>query len=138
MRNALLVAGTLMALSALPVLADGNLASRPINLPDLVLNNDLTMSQTSYTLETGKMYRLHISSDGQEQFAFLAPELFRNVWLSKVTIDGLTVQASGVYSLDFDDKGTFELTFVPIRPGSYKFWVDGYDSRGMKGAFLVN
>ncbi len=138
LKNPLLVACAVVAIWTLPVLADGNLASRPINLPELVLNNNLSLSQTSYTLETGKMYRLHISSDGEEQFAFLAPELFRNVWLNKVTIDGLTVQATGVYSLDFDDKGTFELTFVPIRPGSYAFWVDGYENRGMKGAFLVN
>ena len=128
----------LLAGLSLPAYPEANLASRPIDLPDLVLNNDLSLSQTEYTLETGKMYRLHISSDGEEQFEFLSPELFRNVWLDKVTVDGLHILASGIYSLEFDDAGTFELTFVPIRPGRYDYWVDGYENRGMKGAFMVN
>lgn len=133
-RLALMLVGAL----AVPAHAEANLAARPIDLPDLVLNNDLSLSQSEYTLETGKMYRLHITSDGQEQFAFLAPELFRNVWLDKVTVDGLHILATGIYSLEFDDAGTFELTFVPIRPGRYEYWVDGYENRGMKGAFMVN
>jgi hypothetical protein len=128
----------LVVASSLPLFADGNLASRPIDLPDLVLNNDLSLSQAEYTLETGKMYRIHILSDGEEQFEFLAPELFRNVWLDQIVIDGLKVKSYGIYSLEFDDEGTFEMTFVPIRPGRYDFWVDGYENRGMKGAFMVN
>jgi uncharacterized cupredoxin-like copper-binding protein len=118
--------------------SEGNLAAMPTNLPDLILNNDLTMSQTEYTLETGKYYRLSISSDGQEQFALLAPEFFRNVWLDKIEVDDLQIIASGTYSLTFDDEGTFVLTFVPIRPGRFEYWVDGYEKRGMIGAFMVN
>ena len=28
--------------------------------------------------------------------------------------------------------------FVPIRPGEYKFWADGYEDRGLAGTFVVN
>ena len=122
----------------LSALAEGNLASRPTDLPDLMLKGDLSMSATEYVLETGKSYRLNISSDGQEEFAWMAPELFRNSWIDQIVVNDLEVKAYGIYSLEFDDAGTFTMTFVPIRPGRYDFWVDGYETRGMKGAFMVN
>ena len=122
----------------LSALAEGNLASRPTDLPDLMLKGDLSMSATEYVLETGKSYRLNISSDGQEEFAWMAPELFRNSWIDQIVVNDLEVKAYGIYSLEFDDEGTFTMTFVPIRPGRYDFWVDGYETRGMKGAFMVN
>ncbi len=120
------------------LLAEGNLASKPVDLPDLMLGGDLSMSQTEYVLETGKYYRINITSDGQEEFAWMAPELFRNSWVNQIVVNDLEVKAYGVYSLEFDAEGTFELTFVPIRPGRYDFWVDGYEGRGMLGAFVVN
>lgn len=123
---------------ALPVLAEGNLASRPTDLPELMLKGDLTISQAEYRLETGKFYRIDISSDGEEEFAWMAPELFRNSWVDQVVVNDLEVKAFGIYSLEFDDAGTFTLTFVPIRPGRYDFWVDGYEGRGMAGAFVVD
>lgn len=124
--------------SSCPLLAEGNLASKPVDLPDLMLGGDLSMSQTEYVLETGKYYRINITSDGQEEFAWMAPELFRNSWVNQIVVNDLEVKAYGVYSLEFDAEGTFELTFVPIRPGRYEFWVDGYEGRGMLGAFVVN
>ena len=130
--------GLLPVLCALPALAEGNLASRPVDLPELMLNGNLTMSQTEYVLETGKSYRIHISSDGEEEFAWMSPELFRNAWVDQIVVNDLEVKSFGIYSLEFDDAGTFILTFVPIRPGRYDFWVDGYENRGMKGAFMVN
>jgi hypothetical protein len=30
------------------------------------------------------------------------------------------------------------LTFVPLRPGKYDFYVDGYADKGMLGSFIVN
>lgn len=132
------IAALALALSAPPLLAEGNLASRPIDLPDLMLKGDLTMSMTEYELETGKYYRINISSDGEEEFAWMAPELFRNAWVNQIVVNDLEVKAFGIYSLEFDAQGTFELTFVPIRPGRYDFWVDGYEGRGMLGAFVVN
>ena len=118
--------------------AEGNLAAQPIDLPQLLLKNDLSMSQTEYVLVTGKSYRIEISSDGQEEFAWMSPELFRNAWVDQIVVNDLEVKADGVYSLEFDAEGTFEITFVPIRPGRYDFWVDGYEGRGMLGAFVVN
>lgn len=132
------IAALFVVVSALPLLAEGNLASKPVDLPDLMLKGDLSMSETEYALETGVYYRINISSDGHEEFAWMAPELFRNSWVNQIVVNDLEVKAYGIYSLEFDAEGSFEMTFVPIRPGRYEFWVDGYEGRGMLGAFVVN
>lgn len=124
--------------SATLALAEGNLASKPVDLPELKLTGDLKMSQSEYQLETGVYYRINITSDGQEEFAWMSPELFRNVWVNQVVVNDLEVKAADIYSLEFDAAGTFELTFVPLRPGRYDFYVDGYEKQGMIGAFVVN
>ncbi len=122
-----------------PLLAEGNLAAAPEVLVPLVLNGaEWSMAPVEYTLETGKYYRIHITSDGQEEFAWFAPELFRNAWVNQVVVNDLEVKAADIYSLEFDAAGTFILTFVPIRPGRYDFYVDGYADKGMLGHFMVN
>jgi len=120
-------------------LAEGNLASDPTRLPDLEIRGDLSMSETEYSLETGKYYRWRIISDGQEEFAVVAPELMRNSWVNQIVINDLEVKPmGGIYSVEFDAEGIIDIWFVPIRPGRYEFWVDGYETRGMLGAFVVN
>jgi len=131
-------AALIMALQAGAVVAEGNIAANPTDLPELMLTGDLAMSETEYQLETGKYYRISISSDGQEEFAWFAPELFRNSWINQVVVNDLEVKAADIYSLEFDAAGTFVLTFVPLRPGQYDFYVDGYADRGMLGHFIVN
>lgn len=122
-----------------PAMAEGNLASRPVDLDDLVLDSAaLTFSQTEYQLTTGQFYRLRITADGDEEFALLFPELVRNAWIDQVVVGDLEVKAHGLYSLEFDGEGTFVITFIPIRPGRFEFWVNGYRDRGMLGAFVVN
>lgn len=122
-----------------PLAAEGNLAAAPETLEPLVLSGDaLTMAPLEYTLETGKYYHWAITSDGTEEFAVVAPELWRNSWINQVIIDDLEVTPMGLYSVEFDDEGTIDIWFVPIRPGQYDFWVDGFQERGMAGHFMVN
>lgn len=121
-----------------PLLAEGNLASVPVTLEPLELSGDWTMNMHEYTLETGKYYHWAITSDGEEEFAVLAPDLWRNVWINQIVINDLEVKPMGLYSVEFDDEGTIDIWFVPIRPGQYDFWVDGFEERGMLGHFTVN
>lgn len=122
-----------------PLAAEGNLAAAPETLEPLVLNGaEWSMAPLEYTLETGKYYHLAITSDGQEEFAVMAPELWRNSWINQVVINDLEVKPMGLYSVEFDDEGTIDIWFVPIRPGQYPFWVDGFEERGMAGHFTVN
>jgi hypothetical protein len=128
----------MVGIAAQPAVAEGNLASNATRLPDLNINSEeLTFSETHFELETGKYYRLRIVHDGGEELAVVAPELFRNSWINQVVINDLEVKPMGLYSVEFDDAGTIDIWFVPVRPGKYKFWADGYQDRGLAGSFTV-
>lgn len=124
---------------ATAAMAEGNLASRPEHLEPLVLGADLSFSVTEYQLETGKYYRWPIQSGGGEEFLIQSPELFRNSWVNQIVINDIEVKpvAGGIYGIEFDDEGTVDVWFVPIRPGNYDFYAAGFEERGMKGTFVV-
>jgi uncharacterized cupredoxin-like copper-binding protein len=127
-----------VALLAAPVLAAGNLAANGVDLPELKIDTaDLKFSQNQYELETGKYYRLTISSDGGDEISFVAPDLWRNAWIGSVSIDDVAVQATGIAAIDFDDEASAQIDFVPVRPGEYAFYAPGYENRGLKGKFVV-
>ena len=70
-----IAAATTLALAS-PVFAEGNLAANGTNLPELKIDTEkLAFSETEYQLETGKYYRLDITSDGGEEMALVFPEL---------------------------------------------------------------
>lgn len=138
LRRLAAASGLALAVVAGPGLAKDNLASNPEDLPDLELHEDLTISQTEYHVETGKAYRLAIKSDGGESFAFRAPDFFQQVWINGIAVEGLTIKTTALTELEFeDDGGEAEILFVPIRPGKFDFWVEGYQTRGMAGSFVV-
>ncbi|RYE10140.1 MAG: hypothetical protein EOP22_06145 [Hyphomicrobiales bacterium] len=138
MKNLALAAGAALALLAVqPALAAGNLASQGTELELNIDTVDLKFSQTEWELETGKYYILSVSSDGNEEISVVAPELFRNSWLNQIVVNDLETKAYGLYSIEFDDEGTFRISFVPIRPGEYDIYVPGYENRGLAGKFIV-
>lgn len=117
--------------------AEGNLAANGTDLTLSINTEDLTFSQNTWELETGKYYRIDITSDGNEEIAVVAPELWRNSWINQIVVNDLEVKSYGLYSVEFDDAGTFNISFVPIRPGEYDIYVPGYEDRGLKGKFIV-
>ena len=58
------------------VQAAGNLASKPTELKLAANTAKLTFSQTKFDLETGKYYKLTVSSDGKDSIDLKAPDLF--------------------------------------------------------------
>ena len=128
-----------LAVSASPVMADGNLAAKGTELPELKMDTKTnTFSQTEYDLQTGKFYFLNISADdGADNLAFMAPEFFRNVWIDQFVVNDLELKTQYPYSLEFDNAGKFRISFVPIRPGVYEFYSPGYEDKGFKGKFVV-
>lgn len=133
-----LVTLTLTALISGAAAAEGNLASNATRLDDLTLDSaTLSMSVTEFQLKTGVYYRWRIIHDGGEEFQIMAPDLFRNSWIDQVVINDLEVKPLGLYSVEFDDEGTIDVWFVPIRPGNYDFWAAGYEDRGLRGTFVV-
>ena len=111
--------------------AEGNLAANGTDLTLSIDTENLKFSQNTWELETGKYYRIDITSDGGEEIAVVAPELWRNSWIKQIVVNDLEVKVGGLYSLEFDDAGTFNISFVPVRPGEYEIYVPGYENRGL-------
>jgi len=122
------------------VLAEGDLTRKPQALPDLVMGNeesDYSFSHKRYELETGTAYKLEIISSGLKEYALQAPEFFTSIYLRKVEAGGMEIKALGLTELEFEDEGTAEIYFVPIKPGTFEFYADGLQNKGMVGEFVV-
>lgn len=125
-------------LYASPVVAAGNLAARAERLPELKIDGAKGFSVTQYEIETGKFYRWRIVSDGRDEYKLRAPELMRNAWVEQVSIDDKEVKPmGGLYAVEFDDEGEIDVYFLPIRPGTYEYYVEGMKADGMLGTFVV-
>ena len=119
--------------------AKGDLAIRAKKL-ELKLGSDKSdyeMSQKVFQLETGKAYRLEISSMGFKEYEFEAEDFFRNVWIRNIEVEGVEIATSIINEIEFEREGEIEIKFVPIRPGRYEFEIEGLQSKGMVGEFIV-
>lgn len=121
----LLVAGTPVCVSAQ---VGGNLAQ----YPPVELQIEITstpegpvLSATEFELVTGEYYRMNITSDGEEDWRFEAPDLLQNSHLRLVTVDQIEVHLQGMSfrAIEIDEGGTARFSFTPIRPGTYEFFV---------------
>ena len=136
MRTAFLIITLLLFVS--PVWAEGNMARRAERLPEMEIDAAKGFSVTRYEIETGQFYRWRIKSDGRDEYKLRAPELMRNSWIEQVSIEDKEVKPmGGLYSVEFDDEGEIDIYFVPIRPGTYEFFIEGMKADGMVGTFVV-
>ncbi len=120
--------------------AAGDLTRKPTALPDLVMGNaqsDYAFSQSEYQLETGQAYKLEIISSGLKEYALQAPGFFTSIYLRKVEAGGMEIKAVSLTELEFEDEGRASLYFVPIKPGTFEFYADGLQNKGMVGTFVV-
>ena len=129
-------AAAAMALAA-PVFAAGDPTTRATRLDPLELDAASGFSITEYKVESGVYYRWRIVSDGLEEYKLLAPGLFRESWIDQVVIEDKEVKPFGLHAVEFDDEGEIDIWFIPIRPGTYEFYVEGLNSQGFSGTFVV-
>ena len=119
-----------------------DLTKKRQNLPDLVLGNedgnDFVVENKDIELEAGKAYRLRIVAKGRQEYKFFAPEFFRYIWLNQIVIEHLEIHGGGPPDhLEFDDPGEIAVEFVAIKPGEYKWYAQGLESKGMTGTISV-
>jgi hypothetical protein len=113
--------------------AEGFLATEPQKLPDLVFGTDqegFAVSQAAYNLETGKAYQLKIESSGKRPYAIRGDDFFNFIWLRKVEVADVEVKVNGLYELEMEREGKATIFFVPIRPGKYRIYAKGLDTKG--------
>ena len=99
--------------------------------------SDYEMSQKIFDMETGKAYRLEISSMGFKEYEIEAEDFFRNIWVRGIEIEGIEIDTPVINEIELEREGEIEIKFVPIRPGDYEFEIEGLQSKGMKGLFKV-
>ncbi|MCE4223553.1 hypothetical protein HCU64_07305 [Methylobacterium sp. C25] len=119
-----------------------DLTKKRQNLPDLVLGNedgnDFVVENKDIELEAGKAYRLRIIAKGHQEYKFYAPEFFRNIWFNQIVIEHKEIHGGGPPDhLEFDDPGEIAVEFVAIKPGDYKWYAQGLESKGMTGTISV-
>ena len=95
------------------------------------------MSQKVFEMETGKAYRLEISSMGFKEYEIEAEDFFRNIWIRNIEVAGIEIDTPVIEEIEFEREGEIEIKFVPIRPGEYDFEIEGLQSKGMVGKFIV-
>lgn len=100
--------------------------------------NDFAVTNTEIELETGKGYRLPITSMGGKEYKFVATSFFRHVWVDQIVINDLEIHMQGAPAFfEFDSEGTIEVHFTPIKTGTYEWYIEGLADKGMKGKFIV-
>jgi len=94
-------------------------------LPNLTLSAGQPVSETPLTLKSGKYYTLKIEADGSQELALEGAAFFRAVWINEIVIEGIEIRPLGVDSIEFDEAGKAEISFIAIKPGSYHLKVPG-------------
>jgi len=95
------------------------------------------LADKPYKLEAGKYYKLILKSDGSREVPIVGAAFFRNIWVNQVSINDIEVRPLGIDSFEFDDEGEIELTFVPIKPGTYTLGLPSAKSDRERATFIV-
>lgn len=88
-------------------------------------------------LQSGAYYEIEITSDGSAELALAGPEFFRSIWINEIVINGIEVRPMAVDSLEFDDEGVATMSFVAIRPGSYRLAIPGSSGETQQVEFAI-
>ncbi len=109
-------------------------------IPELKLgkpDDQFAVSQKDFELIARQGYRWKITSAGGLEYK-LKSDLFRDLWWDQIVISDLEIHMNGAPAwLEFDAEGTIQAQFSTVRPGTYKWWVDGLEDKGMAGTITV-
>ncbi|MDH3741052.1 MAG: hypothetical protein OER56_05585 [Hyphomicrobiales bacterium] len=106
-------------------------------LPPITLASGQPLAKSPYELQSGKYYSIDIVADGSAELAIEGPEFFRNIWINEVVINDIEIRPLGLDSLEFDDEGKATITFVTIRPGTFRLRIPGTNSDSQSAVFVV-
>lgn len=95
------------------------------DLPKLTLSAGVPVASEPLKLKSGKYYTLEIEADGSQELALEGAGFFRAIWINEIVIEGIEIRPLGVDSLEFDEAGEAEISFIAVKPGSYHLKVPG-------------
>jgi hypothetical protein len=106
-------------------------------LEPIMIGAGQALAEKPYNLEAGKYYKLVLKSDGSREVPIVGAEFFRNIWVNQVSINDVEVRPLGLDGFEFDDEGELELTFVPIKPGTFTLGLPSAKSDRERAIFIV-
>ena len=137
----LLLPLTLAATTALAVgqahAQAGLLTGGAEELAPIKLSSGQPLTEGPYELESGIYYEIEIEADGSAEIALVGPDFFRNFWIEEIVVNDLEIRPLGVDSLEFDDEGVMEISFVTIRPGSFALQIPNTTSDSQKTVIKI-
>jgi hypothetical protein len=133
---AYITAIVLCAVLVVPAVA-ANLLTKATNLPTLMLSAGKPFPTAPMELEAGKYYRWTIESDGTNEMAVAAPDFFRFIWINEIVINKIEIRPLGLDSIEFDAKGAATISFVPIRPGTFEYFMPNAKGDAYRGKIVV-
>ena len=133
----LLTAFAAILFLATPASAQSGLLKKKTRLDPITLSADKPLADKPYELEAGKYYTIKIKADGSQELALAGPEFFRNVWINEIVINDIEIRPLGVDSLEFDGEGEAEISFIPIRPGTFELRIPKTTGDTQRAIFQV-
>jgi hypothetical protein len=138
-----ILTGALLAALALPVTAhDLGFAglmskSNRETLAPLTLASGKPVAEAPYMLKSGMYYKIKIIGDGSAELALSGGEFFRAIWINELVVNKLEIRPMGMHSVEFDDEGEMEISFIAIKPGTYELKIPGSRGDTQKAIFTI-
>lgn len=120
-----------------PAAAQSGLLKKKTKLEPITLSAGKPLAAAPYEIEAGKFYSIDIVADGSQELGIAGPEFFRNVWVNEIVINDIEVRPMAVDSLEFDDAGEATLSFIAIKPGSYRLAIPGTTSESQSVTITI-
>lgn len=108
-----------------------------VDLEPLTLASGKPVAAAPYELKSGTYYRISIVADGSAELALSGGDFFRAIWVNEIVINDIELRPMGVHSLEFDDAGEVEVSFVAITPGTYQLSVPNTTGDSQKAVFNI-
>ncbi|HMM10220.1 MAG TPA: hypothetical protein PKA35_14060 [Paracoccus solventivorans] len=107
------------------------------DLAPMTLSSGKPVAEAEYSLQSGGFYRVKIVSDGTQELALSGGDFFRAVWINEVVINDIEIRPLGVHSIEFDDAGEAEISFIAIMPGRYTLSIPGSSGESQQAVFNI-
>ncbi len=108
-----------------------------ITLPPITIGAGKALANEPFKLEAGKYYKLILKSDGSREVPIVGASFFRNIWVNQISINDIEVRPLGLDGFEFDDEGEIEMTFVPIKPGTFTLGLPSAKNDRERAIFIV-
>lgn len=106
-------------------------------LEPLILASGKPVAEKPYILKSGVYYKLKIIADGSAELALSGGDFFRAIWINEIVINKIEIRPMGIHSLEFDDEGEAQISFIAIKPGIYELKIPGSRGDSQKAIFTI-